>query len=204
MPAVWLRAKDNLGTVAIFPQGKWDGPPPEPDRRLARYAPARRRRKTRDMKRRLLTLTALILLLGVGLLGAALLGTLYLLGDRGRKGPGYTSQPKDDGPAYGLPLEITIDDIPEIPEEIHADVFRQTIEVSHVLQKESSRLFERDFVGAPRTLEPTQLVLNSQAILTVHALESRRAPPGKVVLDKHDANARRRVECRVPSNLFHA
>ena len=70
-----------------------------------------------------------ILVLGVIGLGAGLLGTV-LLRDGGSEAPEFVppskkkkktpevNTPEKNDPTYGLPLEITIEDVPEVPEEI--------------------------------------------------------------------------------------
>ncbi len=64
----------------------------------------------------------LILLLGVGLLGGGLLGVVLLQRHTGRGTTPVTTPEQDpqqeSDPAYGLPLHITIEDVPEVPEGI--------------------------------------------------------------------------------------
>lgn len=79
------------------------------------------------MTRKPLVVICAILLLGVIGLGAGLLGTA-LLRDGGSEAPEFVppseqktpevNTPEKHDPTYGLPLEITIEDVPEVPKEI--------------------------------------------------------------------------------------
>lgn len=74
------------------------------------------------MTRKLLLVVCSILLLGVIGVGAGLLGIWLLAADRS-EAPRFTPAPNKTGPElqfpqYDLPLEITIEDVPEVPEEI--------------------------------------------------------------------------------------
>ena len=79
------------------------------------------------MTRKPLVVICAILLLGVIGLGAGLLGTV-LLRDGGSEAPEFVpppekktpgdNTPEKNDPTYGLPLEITIEGVPEVPKEI--------------------------------------------------------------------------------------
>jgi hypothetical protein len=79
------------------------------------------REKAQDMTKKLLVVP-LVLLVGLALFGAGRLGGALLGGwIRGSPAPAPAADEtaaEESGPAYGLPLEITIDDVPEIPKEI--------------------------------------------------------------------------------------
>jgi hypothetical protein len=58
-----------------------------------------------------------LILFGVGVLGGGLLGRCVR--EALMSGPAEEENPSQEkGPAYGLPLEITIQHVPEAPEEI--------------------------------------------------------------------------------------
>jgi hypothetical protein len=74
------------------------------------------------MSKKLLLVVPLVLLLGLILFGVGVLGGMLLGGCMSEtlmpEPAAEKNPPEEKDPTYGLPLEITLEDVPEVPKEI--------------------------------------------------------------------------------------